>query len=118
MITLIKETENRIEEVPSHNNLSLSEHHIVENSNNLISKDFSIAENNGISRINGTIKNTSKDILYDINFIYTLYDNSNNIIYEFEISISSLNANSSTSFSSVCATNLSNITGYSVSLAE
>ena len=118
MITYIKKTENQIEEVPSHNNLALSELHIVENSNNLISKEFSITEDNGFSKINGTIENLSEDTLNNLSFIYTLYDNSNNSIYEFEISISNLKAHDSTSFSSICATNLSNITSYSVSLLE
>lgn len=118
MITYIKKTENHIEEVPSHNNLALSELHIVENSNNLISKEFSITEDNGFSKINGTIENLSEDTLNNLSFIYTLYDNSNNSIYEFEISISNLKAHDSTSFSSICATNLSNITSYSVSLLE
>lgn len=118
MITYIKQTENKIEEIPYYNNLPLSELHIIENSNNLISKEFSITEDNGFSKINGTIENSSKDVLNNLRFIYTLYDNSNNNIYEFEISISNLNAHDSTSFSSICATNLSNITGYSVALAE
>lgn len=118
MITLMNKIEYPIQELPSHNNLALSELHIVENSNTLISKDFSITENNGISKITGTIENTTEDTLNNLNLIYTLYDGSNNIVYEFEISISTLNAHNSTSFLSVCATNLSNITGYSVYLAK
>ena len=118
MITYIKKTENRFEEVSFHNNLALSELHVIENSNNLISKDFSMDMNNGISKINGTIENPSEDTLDNLNFIYTLYDSSNNSVYEFEISISNLKAHDSTSFSSVCIVNLSNVVSYSVTLAE
>ena len=118
MITFIKQTENNIEEIPYYNNLALSELHIVENSNNLISKEFSITEDNGLYKINGTIENSSEDVLNNLCLVYTLYDTFNNNVYEFEISISNLNAHNSTSFSSVCVTNLLNITGYSVSLVK
>jgi len=99
-------------------NLSLSDTHIVENSNNLISKDFSIHKSGGISNIKGKVENSSNNTIKELNLVYTLYDNYNNIVYEFEISVSKLEAHSSSSFSSACTTNLSNVTSYSVRLAE
>lgn len=104
---------------PTTNYLTLSGSHPIENYSNLLSKDISIDKSNKISRIKGTIENISNnDEIKKLNFIYTLYDNSKNIIYEFEISISNLKANSSTSFSSVCTIDLSNVVNYSIKIVE
>lgn len=97
-------------------NIDLSVPHVIENSNVLISKNLLITENNGFSTITGTIENTSGDILTNLDFIYILYDDSNNSFYEFEISISDLAGHSSTCFSSICFKNLLNISEYSVTL--
>lgn len=113
-----KSDEDDNSSVPTINYLTLSDSHIVENSSDLISKDFSIDESNGISKVKGTVENTAHDNLKKLNFIYTLYDNSNSVIYEFEISISNFEPNSSSSFSSVCAVDLSNVVNYSIKLVE
>lgn len=107
--------EDNIQNNVSHTCLSLSEPYVIENSN-IITKNLLITNNNGLVTINGTIENTSKNELTGLNFVYTLYDDSNNIFFEFEIFISDLAGYNSTSFSSICLKDLSNITKYSVSL--
>lgn len=100
------------------NEFSLSDTHVFDNSANLISEDFSIKLENGLYKINGNIINTSQDALNNLNCIYTLLDNDNNIIYEFDIPISTLKSNIPTSFSYVCAVDLTNVTSYSVKLSQ
>lgn len=105
--------------VPIINYLTLSGSHPIENSSNLLSKDISIDESNGISKVKGTIENsTDNDEFEKLNLVYTLYDDSKNVIYEFDISVSNLKANSYKSFSSVCAIDLSNVVSYSIKIVE
>lgn len=117
-VTYIKPKDDDTQRFSNNDNLSLSDTHMVENSRSLISKDFSITKSDGISNVKGNVENSSDNTIKGLNFVYTLYDSSNTIVYEFEISISKLEAHSSSSFSSVCTTNLSNVTSYSVRLAE
>ena len=111
-------TSNTDSSSPEFNQLAHSDIHAFENSTNLISQDFSINIENGLSKISGTITNTSTDVLNNIDCTYTLLDSYNNIIYEFDIRISELKYNNPTSFSSVCAVDLTNVTSYNVKLSK
>lgn len=92
--------------------------HSFENADYLSSKDLSIDVENGISKISGTIINSSNDTIRKITCIYSLLDSSNNVVYELKISISKINGNDSSSFSSISSIDLSNVVNYSIKLAE
>lgn len=98
--------------------LTLSGLHKFENNKNLSSENLSITVENGLTKVRGTIINNSNDTLEELYCIYTLFDSSTNAVYEFRISVLKIEANSSCSFSSVCIEDLSDVTNYSVKLAE
>ena len=101
-----------------YNNSSLSSSQQFENSAELLSKDFFIDISAEIPRITGTIENISDKVLESFFCNYVLFDNYNNVVYEFKIHISKLDAHESTSFSSICTLDLSNVVKYSVTLIK
>lgn len=96
----------------------MSDIHQFENANYLFSKDFTISVKNGVSETNGTITNNSNNTLRKMKCVYSLLDSSNNVVFELDISAAKINANDSSSFSSISAVDLSNVVNYTVRLAE
>ena len=64
----------------------LSNIHPFANNSDLISENISINIENGIAKINGIISNSSNSNIQDINCIFTLYNDSNEVVYDFKIS--------------------------------
>lgn len=89
-----------------------------ENASNLTSKDLEIDVENGVSKVKGTVYNSSEEIMKNIKCIYSLVDNNNDIVYELEIPISRIKANDHSAFSSISAVDLSIVVNYTVRLAE
>lgn len=84
----------------------------------LHSNNFSLTVKDGITTINATITNNSTENINDLKCLYSLIDSSNNIVYSFDISINSIEANSSSSFACMAILDLSTVVDYSVSLIE
>lgn len=97
-------------------NTSLADLKKFENVDYLTSKDFKIDVQNGVSKFGASIFNSSQDIVKNIKCHYTLLDASNNVVYEFDISISRIKPESNSAFSSILDYDLSSVTHYTVSL--
>ncbi len=89
-----------------------------ENSSYLTSRDLKIDVENGVSKVKGSVYNSSEEIMRNIKCIYSLVDNNNNLVYELEIPISRIKANDHSAFSSISAVDLSSVVNYTVRLAE
>lgn len=89
-----------------------------ENASNLTSKDLNIDVENGVSKVKGSVYNSSEEIIRNIKCIYSLVDNNNHLVYELEIPISRIKANDHSAFSSISAVDLSSVVNYTVRLAE
>lgn len=89
-----------------------------ENASHLTSKNLKIDVETGVSKVKGSVYNSSEEIIRNIKCIYSLVDNNNNIVYELEIPISRIKANDHSAFSSISAVDLSSVVNYTVRLAE
>lgn len=92
--------------------------HTFSNVAYLDSQRFTLTINGGISTINGTIINNSDEIFNNLKCLYTLTNDSNDIIYTFDISINKIDAQDHSSFTCMAILDLSNVTDYSISLIE
>ena len=88
----------------------------IEDAQYLHCDKFDLTVNNGISTINGKIFNTSNEIVYDLNCLYTLKDSDNNNVYEFTIYAKQIEPQSSFGFTSVVLLDLSKVKDYTVKL--
>lgn len=89
-----------------------------ENASNLTSKDLNIDVENGVSKVKGSVYNSSEEIMRNIKCIYSLVDNNNSVVYELTIPILKIDANNYSAFSSISAIDLSSVVDYYVKLAE
>lgn len=89
-----------------------------ENASHLTSKNLNIDVENGVSKIKGSVYNSSEEIVKSIKCIYTLLDNNNSVVYELTIPILKIDANNYSAFSSISAIDLSSVVDYCVKLAE
>lgn len=89
-----------------------------ENASHLTSKNLKIDVENGVSKVKGSVYNSSEEIVKSIKCIYTLLDNNNSVIYELTIPILKIDANNYSAFSSISAIDLSSVVDYCVKLAE
>ena len=92
--------------------------HTFSNASYLQSENFSLTVEDGISTINATIINNSAETLNNLKCLYCLMDSTNNIVYSFDISINSIEPNTTSSFACMAMLDLSNVVDYSVSLFE
>lgn len=103
---------------PEQHQISKTDIRPLYNATYLHSHDFSLSVKDEITTINATITNNSAENVNDLKCLYSLIDSSNNIVYSFDISIDSIEANSSSSFACMAILDLSNVFDYSVSLIE
>lgn len=89
-----------------------------ENASHLTSKKLNIDVENGVSKIKGSVYNSSEEIIRNIKCIYTLLDNNNSVVYELTIPILKIDANNYSAFSSISAIDLSSVVDYHVKIAE
>ncbi len=89
-----------------------------ENADYLTSKSLKIDVQNGVSKVNGIIFNSSQVDIYDLKCAYTLFDDNNSVIYELDIPISNIKANNQSAFSSISVIDLSKVTHYTVKLVD
>ena len=89
-----------------------------ENADYLTSKSLKIDVQNGVSKVNGIIFNSSQVDIYDLKCAYTLFDDNNSVIYELYIPISNIKANNQSAFSSISVIDLSKVTHYTVKLVD
>ena len=89
-----------------------------ENASHLTSKNLNIDVENGVSKVKGSVYNSSEEIVKSIKCIYTLLDNNNSVVYELTIPILKIDANNYSAFSSISAIDLSSVVDYCVKLAE
>ena len=89
-----------------------------ENASHLTSKNLKIDVENGVSKVKGSVYNSSENIVKSIKCIYTLLDNNNSVVYELTIPILKIDANNYSAFSSISAIDLSSVVDYHVKLAE
>lgn len=89
-----------------------------ENASSLTSKNLEIDVENGVSKVKGSVYNSSEEIMRNIKCIYSLVDNNNSVVYELTIPILKIDANNYSAFSSISAIDLSSVVDYYVKLAE
>lgn len=97
---------------------NLADEVAFENVDYLTSKDLKIDVQNGVSKVNGIIFNSSQVDIYDLKCAYTLFDDNNSVIYELDIPISNIKANNQSAFSSISVIDLSKVTHYTVKLVD
>lgn len=92
--------------------------HTFSNVAYLDSQIFTLTVNGGISTINGTIINNSDEIVNNLKCLYTLTNDSNDIIYTFDISINNIEPHASSSFTCMVFLDLSDVVDYSANIIE
>lgn len=100
------------------NNSNLANEVIFLNVEHLSSKDLKINTENGNSKINANINNSSETLLKNLKCKYIFLDNNDNIIYEAIIPIAKIKPNEQSTFSSIFNVDLSAVTHYTVSLID
>lgn len=95
---------------------SLSDETVFDNANYLTSKNLKVEYNNGISKVTASVYNSSQEIAKNVKCKFVLLDESNNVVYNLDITIARIKPNEFSSFSSISDLDLSKVTHYTVSL--
>lgn len=95
---------------------SLSDEKVFDNANYLTSKNLKIEYNNGISKVTASVYNYSQEIAKNIKCKFVLLDDSNNVVYNLDVTVARIKPNEFSSFSSISDLDLSKVTHYTVSL--